>query len=216
MRNPLAQMRVTSPYGWRRNPSTGQNAFHEGVDLAAAVGTPVYAPLAGTVHAVGGSAARVPGTPGLYLLLSIGSNVRVRFNHLAKRPTVSGKVTEGQQVALTGNTGGSTGPHLHFAVYVRDKGAWRSTDPLAWLASGANPSPSGGGSTDYWKDDDVPFIVYQGPDSQAAKKLGDPKTGKGIRSLTAAEGHALRATPGSAVFVSLNAAQWKEFLKTSG
>lgn len=128
MRNPLNTMRVTSPYGWRTHPITKKRTFHEGVDLAASVGTPAYAPLAGKVQSKGYGTA-----PGNYLIIQVDSTTRVRFNHLQHVPAVKGSVREGQVVAQTGNTGDSTGPHLHFAVYRLKGGAWVSTDPLAWL-----------------------------------------------------------------------------------
>jgi len=199
---------ISSGFGNRLNPSTGKYAFHEGVDIPVAVGTPVYAPLAGKVYARGGSAARVPGTPGFYLILSHSATLRTRYNHLDELPAlrVGQSVREGQIVARSGNTGGSTGPHLHFAVYKLINGLWTPINPVPWLTTGTPTTPS--------KDDDM-LAIYEGPDSNAAKKWVDLRTGKAVRTVTKAEMRAVRSQRAefNTLIVTLDAKEWKAFLE---
>lgn len=182
---------------------------HEGIDIPKPVGTPAFAVLPGKVILAENS----HGAPGITVMLSINDGeYHVRYNHLSKISVKLGQVIrEGTVVGLTGNTGKSTGPHLHFAVYEKTTRGYVAINPVPWLAAG---QASGEGRKE---DEDMPVIIYEGPDSQAGKALGDLKTGKGIRFLTADEGHALRAAEsrGSAVFISLDAKEWAAFKKAS-
>jgi hypothetical protein len=125
---------VTSPFGERVNPVVGVLSFHEGADIAAPEGTPVYAVLSGTVTFAGWDNAL-----GNCLVVSSPGGVRVMYGHLSAFAAAAGdQVAAGQTVAYTGNTGWSTGPHLHLQVEVNG----RPCDPLEWL--GALPGNSGG------------------------------------------------------------------------
>jgi murein DD-endopeptidase MepM/ murein hydrolase activator NlpD len=107
----------------KRNASVyGGRAYHPGVDFGTPRGTPIYAPLAGTVRATGNTDA-VPGcySWGKWTLIDHANGLSTLYAH---QDTIS--VTPGQRVATSeiigysGNTGYSTGPHLHFTVYAKD------------------------------------------------------------------------------------------------
>jgi murein DD-endopeptidase MepM/ murein hydrolase activator NlpD len=106
---------VSSEFGRRRSPWSGESEFHDGIDIAAHEGTRVLAPSAGRVAFVGA-------TPeyGNTLVLDHGNSIRTRFGHLERAMVKMGqRVERGQAVALTGNTGRSTGPHLHYEILVQ-------------------------------------------------------------------------------------------------
>jgi len=106
---------VSSEFGRRRSPWSGEAEFHDGIDIAAHEGTRVLAPSAGRVAFVGA-------TPeyGNTIVLDHGNAIRTRFGHLERAMVKLGqRVERGQAVALTGNTGRSTGPHLHYEILVQ-------------------------------------------------------------------------------------------------
>ena len=105
-----AAWRVSDPYGWRKDPFTGEKAFHRGVDLACAEGTPVLAALAGTV-----TAARRSATYGNYLCLSHADGQETIYAHMQYLYVRAGEVVRaGECLGTAGQTGRATGPHLHF------------------------------------------------------------------------------------------------------
>lgn len=113
----LNTIKVTSPYGVRVHPITGKKSFHYGVDLVAN-----YEPLAayadGTVVRV--DTSEVTGY-GQYIIIDHGY-YRTLYAHLSNVKVFKGqKVKRKQQIAITGNTGNSTGPHLHFEIIVNGK-----------------------------------------------------------------------------------------------
>lgn len=108
---------VNSPFGPRLSPWTGEPEFHVGVDLAANLGTPVKATAAGVVRFTGTS-----GGYGVSVFLDHGAGVESRYGHLQKIGVTRGqRVERGQLIGLTGNTGRSTGPHLHYEVLVNGR-----------------------------------------------------------------------------------------------
>lgn len=108
-------MRVTSPFGWRVHPVTGERDFHAAIDLAAATGTPVRAAWAGRVAKLG-----TTGAGGLSVSLDHGHQVRTYYAHLSRFLVALGQLVQrGQSVGLSGSTGQVTGPHLHFAIFYR-------------------------------------------------------------------------------------------------
>ncbi len=114
---------VTSTFGPRTSP--GLEGFHTGVDIAVPEGTPVVASADGTVVAAGEA-----GGYGLAVRIAHGAGVETLYGHnsaLLVRP--GDKVTAGQVIALSGNTGHSTGPHLHFEVLING----RPVDPMPYL-----------------------------------------------------------------------------------
>ncbi len=112
---------VTSPYGWRRDPFTGAARFHSGVDIGLAYGTPVRAAASGQVVFAGAN-----GGYGNMVVIERPSGQQVRYAHLAAQNVRAGDVVEqGQVIGQVGNTGRSTGAHLH--VEVIENG--RAVDP---------------------------------------------------------------------------------------
>ncbi len=105
---------VTSDFGARLDPYTADRKMHEGLDIAAAVGQPVYAPSDGTVVFAG-----LDGGYGNVLVIDHGYGVKTRYGHLSAILVRAGaRVGRGDKVALVGSTGRSTGPHLHYEVRV--------------------------------------------------------------------------------------------------
>ena len=105
---------VTSDFSVRLDPYTGERMMHEGIDVAAGVGTPVRAPADGTVVFAG-----LEGGYGHVLVLDHGYGLKTRYGHLSRIDVKVGeKVKRGEYIAAVGNTGRSTGPHLHYEVRV--------------------------------------------------------------------------------------------------
>lgn len=105
---------VTSDFGHRLDPFTAERIMHKGLDIAAAHGTPIVAPSDGLVIFAG-----VEGGYGKVLVLDHGYGVKTRFAHMADIGVkVGDRVKRGDHVGLLGNTGRSTGPHLHYEVRV--------------------------------------------------------------------------------------------------
>lgn len=108
----LRPYRISSPFNLRRrHPITGRISPHRGTDFAMPIGTPVIAPANGTVIRV----AYQQGGAGRYIMLRHGREYETVYMHLSKALVKVGqKVKKGQRIALSGNTGRSTGPHLHY------------------------------------------------------------------------------------------------------
>ena len=123
---PLKKVIVTQYFGGsefaKRNPSVyGGRAYHPGIDLGAPRGTPIHAPLSGTVRATGNTDL-VPGcySWGKWTLLDHANGLSTLYAHQDVISVTPGqKVNTGDIIGYTGNTGFSTGPHLHFTVYVK-------------------------------------------------------------------------------------------------
>ncbi len=114
MVQPVANPRLTSSFGVRVHPVLGYTRFHRGVDYGAAYGTPVYAVTDGLVAFAGPH-----GGYGNHVRLSHSGNLGTSYSHLSTILVGPGtRVRQGQLVAYSGNSGISTGPHLHFEVYV--------------------------------------------------------------------------------------------------
>jgi murein DD-endopeptidase MepM/ murein hydrolase activator NlpD len=102
--------RVTSRYGWRRDPIDGANKFHKGVDIAVPTGSEVPSAHAGRVTFAG----ELPGY-GLTVVVAHDDRRSTRYAHLSRLDVAEGAVVgEGQVIGLSGATGRVTGPHLHF------------------------------------------------------------------------------------------------------
>ena len=102
----------SSSFGWRVDPFSGRSAFHEGLDFTAAIGTPIHA-------AAGGRVTVAEQTPdyGKIVKINHGSGLETRYAHASELLVKAGDVVrKGQLIARVGNTGRSTGPHLHFEV----------------------------------------------------------------------------------------------------
>jgi len=119
-----------SGFGWRLDPFTGRNAFHEGIDFAAATGTPIVAAAGGVVIA-----AEYHHQFGNMLEIDHGNDMVTRYAHSSRLLVKVGDIVRrGQHVADIGSSGRSTGSHLHFEVLV--KGVQQ--DPHKFLAAGAD------------------------------------------------------------------------------
>jgi murein DD-endopeptidase MepM/ murein hydrolase activator NlpD len=102
----------TSPFGWRRDPFSGVNTYHRGVDLRAAYGEPIGAADGGTVVFAGEQ-----GGYGQTVVVEHGGGVRTRYAHLSSLMTEAGaEVKAGEPIGRAGRSGRATGTHLHFEV----------------------------------------------------------------------------------------------------
>ncbi len=105
--------RLTSPYGYRNDPFTGIRTFHTGIDLAAPTGTAVRSTLDGRVSTTGYSPVY-----GNYIIISHDDGYQSLYGHLSSIGVRRGSyVTQSAIIGRVGNTGYSTGSHLHFSVY---------------------------------------------------------------------------------------------------
>jgi len=116
---------IGAGFGWRRDPFTGLRQFHRGIDISAPEGTPVRAPADGIVVKTERN-----GGYGKVLYISHGNGIVTRYGHLsAYRVRPGQKVRRGDVIALVGNTGRSTAPHLHYEVLVGGK----QVDPMRYI-----------------------------------------------------------------------------------
>ncbi len=105
---------ITSKFGYRNSPIYGTTEFHCGLDIANDVGTPVHAAADGTVSAAGFSSSY-----GNYVKLQHGYGMATMYCHLSKIDVQEGqRVSKDEVIGAIGNTGHSTGPHLHYEVLV--------------------------------------------------------------------------------------------------
>jgi murein DD-endopeptidase MepM/ murein hydrolase activator NlpD len=122
---PLRDFRITSTFGPRINPVTGNYSNHQGLDLAAPEGTPVYAAREGRVSAQGEDPIY-----GLYIIVTHNDNWVSLYGHLSRiETTLQQQVNSSTLIGRVGSTGQSTGPHLHFEL--RQNGV--SQDPQRLL-----------------------------------------------------------------------------------
>jgi murein DD-endopeptidase MepM/ murein hydrolase activator NlpD len=132
---------VTSAFGWRSDPFTGEAKFHRGVDLRASYGTEVPAASGGTVVSAGER-----GTYGNLVVVRDGQGVETRYAHLSALLVKEGDAIEtGTPIGRVGSTGRSAAPHLHFEVLVNGE----RVDPARWASHvGRGPLKSDGGAVD--------------------------------------------------------------------
>ena len=111
-----AQGWVSSDFGYRSSPFTGQREFHKGRDISAPEGTPIYAPASGKVTFTGRD-----GGYGITMVIDHGRGITTRYAHLQRYiADEDTKVSRGELIGYVGNTGRSTGPHLHYEVRVNN------------------------------------------------------------------------------------------------
>jgi len=161
--SPPVNVGVGSGFGFRPDPFTGRPSLHTGLDFPAEVGTPVYAAAGGIVtlrewHAAYGNTVEIDHGNGLVTRYAHNAGFEVERGALVKR---------GQLIARVGNTGRSTGPHLHFEVLVDGS----PQDPARFLAGGSKVTPA----------------------REFARRPGDP--GPGSTSLQAAAAPATGTSP---------------------
>jgi murein DD-endopeptidase MepM/ murein hydrolase activator NlpD len=119
--------RITSPFGERKNPMSGGDDFHPGLDIAADQGAPIAAAAAGRVISAGPD-----GGYGNLIVVDDGGGITTRYGHCSQIFARVGEiVSPGQTIGAVGSTGHSTGPHLHFEVRVND----RPVDPADFLSN---------------------------------------------------------------------------------
>ena len=126
--------RISSEYGWRKNPVSGVNRLHAGIDLAAPGGTPIYAAASGYVQVAGWSS----GGYGNYVIIyhgsmSDGNAYSTLYGHMRSVATSAGKyVKQGELIGYVGSTGNSTGNHLHLEVWKGGKKA-NAVNPRGYI-----------------------------------------------------------------------------------
>jgi murein DD-endopeptidase MepM/ murein hydrolase activator NlpD len=125
---PLEDYEITSPFGSRDDPFNEQSAFHEGVDFGAPLNSPVMATGDGVVTWAGWRDKY-----GIMVEIDHGRGLSTRYAHLGRTLVHTGDhVSRGRPIGLLGNTGRSTGPHLHYEVRVNDQ----ATDPMKFITAG--------------------------------------------------------------------------------
>ncbi len=116
---------LTDDFGWRTHPVYGTAHFHDGIDVGIPTGTPVVTVAPGRVTYAGWL-----GGYGLTVKVDHGDGIVTLYAHLDQVSVETGQsVDGGEQIGLSGNTGVSTGPHLHFSLFVGGS----PVDPIGWL-----------------------------------------------------------------------------------
>lgn len=114
---PCSYVMVSSPFGDRDAPTSGASTYHQGVDLAASEGTPIYASRTGVV-----TAATYGRAAGYYVSINHGDGYSSIYMHMTRFVVKKGQaVSAGQLIGYVGSTGISTGPHLHFGIAYNGK-----------------------------------------------------------------------------------------------
>ncbi len=122
---PTVSRRLTSGFGYRSDPFTRKSAFHAGVDITGDVGDPIYAAGDGTVKEAGFNRTR-----GNYIIITHRTGLESHYLHLSKIGVKAGQqIRRGDRIGEMGNSGRSTGAHLHFQVVASEK----PVNPLPYL-----------------------------------------------------------------------------------
>lgn len=122
---PISGGRLSSNFGRRKAPTKGASSYHKGIDWSTPVGTAVMASSAGTVVKAGWGSGY-----GYVVYINHADGRQTRYGHLSKvLVSVGQTVSQGQKIALSGNTGVSTGPHVHFEILIGGS----QVDPLQYL-----------------------------------------------------------------------------------
>ena len=116
---------MSSRFGYRISPFTGKREMHRGIDIATKMGAPIVAPADGIVSFTGRN-----GSYGKTLVIKHGHGLKTKYAHLKKALVKKGQyVKRGETIALVGNSGRSTGPHLHYEVHLNKM----AVDPLRYI-----------------------------------------------------------------------------------
>ena len=135
--NPASQIYLSSGFGYRADPFTGGAAFHAGLDFKGPVGAPIYAAAKGVISFAGQRQGY-----GNCIEVSHGNGLTTRYAHMsAFRARLGQPVDAGHVIGAIGNTGRSTGPHLHFEVRLDD----RPLNPRPFLEAARNVLEESGG-----------------------------------------------------------------------
>ena len=114
--DPLPDARITRGWGESRDPFTGKEVFHRGIDLAASIGTPILAGAAGVVEVATTEFEPEPAA-GTVIVLKHADGFSTFYSHVGSLEVgVGQEVFAGEVIATVGSTGKSTGPHLHFEI----------------------------------------------------------------------------------------------------
>lgn len=133
-----ARGEVTSRFGMRNHPITGERKMHNGMDIAAPTGTPVQSTRAGKVVSAG-----YEDGAGNFVVVDHGGGVKSKYFHLNEINVKEGQqLAAGQQLGTVGSTGDSTGPHLHFEVHINGQPV--DPEPLLNGEAPVAPPPEGG------------------------------------------------------------------------
>ncbi len=123
---PLSGGRLSSNFGKRKAPTKGASTYHKGVDWSTPVKTPIYASCGGTVQKAGWGSGY-----GYVVYINHEDGRQTRYAHLSKILVKAGQtVKQGEKIALSGNTGITSGPHLHFEILIGGK----QVDPLKYVS----------------------------------------------------------------------------------
>jgi murein DD-endopeptidase MepM/ murein hydrolase activator NlpD len=139
-RTPIEGFTLTSSFGMRVHPVTGGLRGHKGLDLAASIGTPIYATADGII-----SKAAWFGGYGLFVSIEHGGDLQTRYGHMSRLNVADGqRVKKGEIIGFVGSTGRSTGPHLHYEVRVKGE----AVNPIPYMqnavVASAGASAQGG------------------------------------------------------------------------
>jgi len=122
---PPTRGQISSGFGWRLHPILGTYMMHEGQDFTGSIGTPVIATATGKVVE-----REYSSSFGNYVVLAHGGGIRTLYAHLSAFKCELGQgIRRGQVIGLLGNTGRSTGPHVHYEVHLGE----RTVDPMPWI-----------------------------------------------------------------------------------
>jgi murein DD-endopeptidase MepM/ murein hydrolase activator NlpD len=125
-----AAYRLSSPFGYRRDPKTGGRRMHKGIDMAGPYGTDIFAPADGVVKFAGWQSGY-----GKVIVIQHAFGIQTRYAHNAKlRVTKGQRVSRGDQIADMGSTGRSTGNHVHYEVTVNGK----AVNPMIYIKAARN------------------------------------------------------------------------------
>lgn len=118
---------ISAEFGWRSHPILNKKEFHQGVDLRADIGTPIYAPADGVIEFAGYNNSGF----GYLVIIEHNFGFKTRFAHMSRKDVVKeGEfVKKGDLIGYSGNTGLSTGPHLHYEI----RFIQRPLDPINFI-----------------------------------------------------------------------------------
>jgi len=174
------QINRRSPYGPRkRHPITGKSTFHHGVDVAMPIGTPLIAGADGQIAHKGNGASG-----GHTLIIRHSGNFHTVYYHLKEEShkRIGARVKAGDVVATSGNTGASTGPHLHFEVRPHSRTWGETDDPVKYLQGpfrerpGAPRPPRRGAGLRPWSE-------VEGRPSPGLESLSNSWIARGARAI---------------------------------
>lgn len=165
----LDKIKVTSSYGMRRDPFTQEMKMHKGMDIRASIGTKVVATADGVIHGAGFHKGY-----GNYVLIDHGGEYLTRYGQLDSYMLERGdEVKKGQQIGLTGNSGRSTAPHLHYEVVKVGEG---HMDPALFIENYDFPEGVKTGlNTGKMSDTKLAKLIYKQEHKKAEKALLDKK-----------------------------------------